>query len=107
MGSRLELHEILSKIVNKTESDGDTHVYYKPPSNLLMKYPAIRYRLSGINNVYASNIVYGQSRFYELTVIDRDPDSEIVTKVSQLPMCTFDRSYVSDNLNHTVFTLYF
>lgn len=103
---RLELHEILCEIVNITEPNGDRHTYYQPPASVIMKYPAIRYKLSNINNTFADNSVYKQDDAYEITVIDTDPESVIMRKVSQLPRCRFDRNYVSDNLYHTVFTLY-
>ena len=44
---------------------------------------------------------------YMVTVIDSDPDSKIVNRVSMLPYCYFDRHYVQDNLNHDVFEIYF
>jgi hypothetical protein len=108
MGSRLNLHDILCEIVNITDpTNGDRHVYFQPPESLRMKYPAIRYSLNDINNTHASDGVYTQSRSYEIIIIDPDPDSEIVDKVSKLPLCRFNRAYKSDNLNHWVFTLYF
>ena len=70
-----------------------------------MEYPAIRYSREDIENTSADNLTYKQDRFYQIIVIDRDPDSEIVHKVSRLPMCIFDRHYTSDNLNHDVFTI--
>ena len=96
---RLELHAILCEIL------GSQNVYFQPPASVKMKYPAIRYSRSDIENTSADNVTYKQSHFYEVTVIDRDPDSEIVHKVSQLPMCIYDRHYASDNLNHDVFTI--
>ena len=71
-----------------------------------MQYPAIVYSLSNIKNNHANNKVYTQSRSYQITVIDKSPDSIISDKISQLPYCKFDRSYVSDGLNHYVYTLY-
>lgn len=44
---------------------------------------------------------------YKLVVVDKNPDSAIVKKVSKLPMCKFNSHYVSDNLNHDVFTIYY
>ena len=41
-----------------------------------------------------------------MTVMDKDPDSKIKAAVSVLPKCTYDRSFVSDGLYHTVFTIY-
>ena len=86
---------------------GTRNVYYQPPESVKLKYPAIVYYRSNIVNKHANNSVYIQSFFYELTVIDDDPDSEIVKKISSLPGCRFNRHYVFDNLNHDVFTLYY
>ena len=72
-----------------------------------MQYPAIVYSRDDIENEHANNGVYMQSTAYTIIVIDADPDSEVVSKVSKLPQCTFDRHYAADNLNHDSFTLYF
>ncbi len=100
INDRLELHEILC------EALGSRNVYFHPPESVKMKYPAIRYSRSGIDITYADNSNYRQDVSYMITVIDRDPDSEIVERVSQIPHISYDRSYVADNLNHDVFTLY-
>lgn len=99
MGNRLDFHEVLCEVL------GTRNVYYQPPESVKMKYPAIVYFRNDIENIFANNDVYKQSYFYQVTVIDYDPDSEIVHKVSQLPMCVFDRHFTSDNLNHDVFTI--
>lgn len=83
------------------------NVYYNPPSSVHMRYPAIRFTRSNISNTFANDAVYGQTYRYEVTVIDEDPDCKYVDKVSKLPMCSFNRAFVSDNLYHNVFTLYF
>jgi hypothetical protein len=107
MDKRLELHEILCELVNITEPNGDRHTYFDPPASVKMKYPAIRYARKRIENTYANNSVYGQKNSYELTVIYDNPDSDLVRKVSLLPMCTHDRHYKADNLNHDTFTIYY
>lgn len=70
-----------------------------------MKYPAIVYTLNGIENKFADDGVYSSTRNYLVTIIDSDPDSSFIDKVATLSMCRFNRHYVSDNLNHEVFTL--
>jgi hypothetical protein len=40
-------------------------------------------------------------------VIARDPDTDIPDKFLQLPMCVLSRTFVADNLNHYVFSLYY
>lgn len=101
MASRLNLQSDLEAIL------GSKNVYYQPPASVQMKYPAIVYSRKKIENVHANNSVYLQRLSYEVTVIDRKPDSECSVKVSRLPLCTFDRHFTSDNLHHDVYTLYY
>lgn len=72
-----------------------------------MNYPCIIYSREDIYNVHADNLPYLQDHSYQVIVVDRDPDSEIVDRVSQYPMARYDRHYVADNLNHDVFTIYY
>ena len=101
MSRRLELQTLLETIL------GIRNVYYQPPASVMMRYPAIVYSRYDIENVHANNNVYAQYTAYSVTVIDKNPDSEFVKKISMLPLCSFDRHYVADNLNHDVFTLYY
>lgn len=101
MNRREELHEILC------EALGSRNVYFQPPESIKMKYPAIVYSRDDIDNSFANDSVYMQSLAYSVTVIDSDPDSEIVAKVSRLPRCQYDRHYKADNLNHDMFTVYY
>lgn len=101
MGSRLDLQTELETLL------GSQNVYYQPPASVRMNYPAIVYSRSNIENRHADDDVYMQAYFYEVIVIDEDPDSEVVENISKLPGCRFDRHYTSDNLNHDVFTLYY
>ena len=99
MGSRLELQNLLESIL------GSRNVYYQPPESIKIKYPAIIYSRNDIDNNFADDIVYMQNHTYQIIVIDANPDSEIVNKISKLPMCRYHRHYTSDNLNHDVFIL--
>ena len=101
MASRLDLHEILCGIL------GSRNVYFQPPESIKLEYDCIIYSRKNIDNVFADNSVYRQHDSYEVIIIYEDPDSEIPRKLSLLPMCSFDRHYTSDNLNHDVFTLYY
>lgn len=101
MGSRLELQAIFEEILDSR------NVYFSPPESIKMKYPAIVYERDNIDNGHADDTVYMQKDVYKVTVIDPNPDSEYVRKVSMLTMCRHDRHFKSDNLNHDVFTIYF
>lgn len=104
MGKRLELDALLRKVMR--DVSGVENVYFQPPENLLLKYPAIVYSRSDIRNRPADDMVYSQFTFYDLTVIDKNPDSLLVYAVASLPRCKFGRHYKSDNLNHDTFTIF-
>ena len=59
-----------------------------------------------INEVMVYNNSYLHTKRYQVTVIDKDPDSLIPERILSLPFCSFNRSFTSDNLNHWVFSLY-
>lgn len=101
MASRLDLHEILCGVLNSRSC------YFQPPSSVRMQYPAIRYSIKDVEKRSADDIAYRKLPCYELILIDKNPDSEFIEKLLDLPYCSYDRHYESDNLNHYVFTLYF
>lgn len=100
MGSRIKLQDLLENIL------GNRNVYFQPPASVHIDYDAIVYSRKNIENTFANNSVYKQNDAYEIIAIYEDPDSDLPRKLSKLPMCSFDRHYTADNLNHDVFTLY-
>ena len=100
MNTRLGLDATLRDIL------GSSNVYFQPPENLKMRYPCIRYSLYDIQNGHADNLPYLSNNAYQLTLIAPDPDNPYVNKIKDLPLCSFDRYYAADNLNHYVFTIY-
>lgn len=101
MGTRLELHELLCSVL------GTRNVYYQPPQNVMLQYPCIIYTLDNISVKNADNSMYKKDKRYSVTVIDKNPDSELPDKILELSLCQFDRRYVADNLYHTVFSIYY
>lgn len=99
MQSRLELHSELCKIL------GTKNVYYQPPESIRMKYPAIVYDMESIENIFSGNTIYLQKCVYRVIVVDGDPDSAIVKRMSMLPRCKYIKHYIADNLNHDVFRI--
>lgn len=107
MASRLDLHNEFIDILG-TQNEVESRVYFQPPSNITMKYDAIRYGLSGKDLKYANNRVYQNTNCYEGVVITRKPNIEIIDKIlNHFEMITFGRPYIADNLNHYPFTLYY
>jgi hypothetical protein len=99
MGQRLELHQILEGLT--------PNVYFQPPTNVQLKYPCIVYHRDFATTFFADNDPYKQTLRYMVTVIDRDPDSEIPAKVAALRMSSFNRFFTADELNHDVYVVYF
>jgi hypothetical protein len=86
---------------------GSDHVYFQPPATVQMVFPCIVYSRDAADTKFADNSPYSYKKRYQVTVIDRNPDSEVPDKVAQLPLCTFARFFTANNLNHDVFELYF
>lgn len=101
MDRRLKLQTILERITK------NKNVYFQPPPSIKMHYPAIKYSLDDVEQIHADNISYGKKRRYGGILIDEDPDSEYLDEILSLPYCSFDRHYVSDNLHHFSFFIYY
>lgn len=101
MASRLKLHEELCEIL------GSRNVYFNPPEDHKMKYPAIRYSLSGVDHARANNVIYRNTNQYSVIVIDEDPDSTIFMRILEhFQMCSAGSPYTAENLSHFPLTLY-
>ena len=78
MASRLELQTKLEELFESK------NVYYQPPESLKIKYPAIIYSRSRIDKRSADDTSYITTNCYELTVIDKHPDNEVINKLLKL-----------------------
>lgn len=101
MASRSELHEKLCELL------GSRNVYYQPPESVKMEYDAIRYSLDDMFTLLANGKRYVSEKRYNVIVISRLPDPEVVDKILELPYSSLGRPYVADNLNHYPITLYY
>ena len=101
MSNRADLNDLFEKIL------GSTNVYFQPPSTIKLKYPCILYSLDNIDVQYGDNRAYQKANRYQVTLMDKNPDSPYRERIMDIPMCTYQRHFASDNLNHDVFNLYF
>lgn len=101
MDRRIELHNLLVNIL------GSRYVYFQPPETVKMIFPCIVYSLETIDTIHADDLPYMKNRAYSVIIIDKNPDSELVNKMSELKLCQFERHYTANNLNHWVFRIYF
>lgn len=101
MKHRIDLQNKLEEIL------GSRNVYFQPPTGFKLKYPCIIYEYSRLNKTNADNKVYLKNDQYLITIIDKNPESEIIDKVAELPMCSFDRHFINEGLYHTTFSIYY
>ena len=104
--TRADLQSALTDIL------GSGNVYYEPPETVKLKYPCIIYNLARMHNRSADN--YGPWIRYDSytvmyicsTVQQTRHEDSVPEKLLQLRGCVFDRTFVTDNLHHYVFTIY-
>lgn len=101
MATRLNLQTALEELL------GSKNVYFQPPESVKLKYPCIIYYLDSYNPRFADNTPYSINKRYAVTIIDRNPDSELPDKLAKCPLTYFNRFYTVKNLNHWVFNVYY
>lgn len=103
MEGRLSLDALLRQMLGP-----GVHYYFQPPTGTMLSYPALIYRLEGIDHRHADNRVYNRDHVYALLLILSDPDNDLVDRLDDLPYCHMSgQPYTSDNLYHYPFTIYY
>lgn len=98
---RLYLQSLLKEIPEVQE------VYFQPPEDVKLKFPCIIYKWDRTKDLRADDTLYNSRRGYSITIVDQNPDSAIpIIFQKNFPLASFDRSYVSNNMNHWVYNLY-
>lgn len=102
MARRLKLQAELEELL------GTRNVYFQPPESKKLTYDCIIYNRSNIDGRNADNKKYTLSDRYDVMLIYRNPDSELPHKMlERFTYCSHSRHFVTDNLYHDVFTLYY
>lgn len=100
--SLVELQQILAGI------PGVTAAYIQDPGDGSLAPPYIMIDESAPNDVkYADNVIYSKYKGYQVTVVLRNPLSEIPDLVEALPHARFDRKFRTDGLHHYTYNLFF
>lgn len=102
---RIALQKILIDSASSLSSEYGDHVYYQAPK-IGMKYPAIKFSKSERQNLHANNSVYGQIQYYDITVIERNPDKPLSEIISKINTARYVTGYISDGLYHEKYTVY-
>lgn len=97
---RKALNDLLKEVL------GSDNVYFQPPDDATMIYPCIVYERDNDSVQHADNLPYRSALRYQVTYMDYNPDSDVVDKLRDLPLCSFNRHFATSGLNHDVFVLY-
>ena len=95
-----DLLHLLQKAVNHNR------VYFQPPENIKIGYPAVIFHLSKVKLDHADDVPYKGAREYSVTLITKDPEPEVLDEILKIPYTTLDTTYITDGMNHFVFTTY-
>lgn len=90
---------------DRVSTPGD-HVSFQPDEKSEIKYPHIVYSRDPAYKFYADNIRFLHRDKYQMTYIDRKPDSLVFDELEKRPYCSHTASFVEDGLHHDVFDLY-
>lgn len=101
MDRRFELQNILESIMSGNK------VYFQPPETIRISYPCIIYEEQPKIHIYADNTTYKNSKCYQITLIDRDPDCVYREKLEMLSYVKCNRIFSMNNLHHFVYTIYY
>ena len=101
MDRRHKLHEELLTL-------GASKTLFQPPPSVQLTYPAIIYTRKSTYTTYADNYAYEAPTFYQVEVIDPNPDTPLVSALlNKFQMIKHVNNFKSSNLNHDVFDLYY
>lgn len=98
--ARVTLQERLELIL------GADNVYFQPPENVRMEYPAIVYERDLAETSFADNNPYRYEQQYQITLISYEATDLARMKIAALPQCSYVRHYTVKNLHHDVFTIF-
>ena len=100
---RLLLHQMLVGFQEVVEEE--PHVYFQPPESVKMQYPCFVYHLANDNVIRSNDKPYLHKEVYDVTYITREAEPVLPEAMKGLHNVSFNRRYVSENLNHFAFTV--
>ena len=100
MDQRLLFHSKLSSVL-----PGVALFFSKPPDTELV-YPCVIYTRSRAKALHANGKKYSVRPMFTCVLMTNLPDDHLFNILENMSLSTHDRSYLSDDINHDVFTIY-
>lgn len=102
MASRVELQHKLEALL------GSENVYFQPPETMKFHYPCVVYEPVAKKVPRADDDVYQIHNRYTVTFIGLPADTNLIDRtLHEFQYCAFDKRFISANMYHDVFTIYY
>lgn len=104
-----ELRDLLGTDEVYFQTSSDAGLEDEPYIFTGINYPCFIVKRTSAYQPKANDKTYLFRPAYEVTYINRDePDPEMLYEVGQrFPLCNYQRHFISDNLHHDVWTIYY
>ena len=92
---RMIVHTELSKIFE--------HVYYQPPTTLVLKYPCVIYDRSDIQPVYSDNRIYAKYEKYDINILYKSvlDESLVDIVIESMDYVKFKNTTIKESVYNT------
>ena len=97
---RLALHREFVNILGNA-----SNVYFMPPQEMRLRYPAIVYYVGGGSDSYADNVRFLPRTTFDVTLIENDPLSAKVDAIRDLRHSSYMTSFKKDGLHQHKFKI--
>ena len=82
-----------------------SNVYFMPPQDMHLSYPAIVYYVGGGSDSYADNVRFLPRTTFDVTLIEYDPMSAKVDAIRELKHSSYMTSFKKDGLHQHKFKI--
>lgn len=86
---------------------GHRRVYFQAPEATRLQPPYVVYDRESVDSDHADDIRYRSKIRYNVQLISNKADDPAWEQLHNLPYSSFDRHYISEQLHHDIFTIYF
>lgn len=101
-------HSLIELQAEYAALEGVKNAYYQDPGDSSMHPPYVMIDESAPNDVkHADNVIFSKMKGYQITLVLRDPVSEIPDLVEALPYTRFDRKFRTNGLHHYTYIRFF
>lgn len=103
MKSRADFSEKLHQVI-----PSNFHFYFQPPSGTKIVYPACLYKRYDDSVLRADNRFYRGMIGYQVTIVTKEEDGDLYeTIMTAFPHAMRINSFITENLYHTVYKIYY